>query len=56
MVSEPALTVNTMDPESLPEAGLKVSHGAGATAFQFNVPPPIFEMVKVRVVELLLPC
>lgn len=56
IASEPALTVNTMEPVSLPEAGLRVSHGAGAAAFQFNVPLPIFVTVRVRVVELLFPC
>ena len=56
MASEPALTVNTMEPVSLPEAGLSVSHGTGAAAFQFNVPLPIFVTVRVLVVELTFPC
>jgi hypothetical protein len=51
-----ALVISAIVPVPWPEAGPKVSHAAGAAAFQFKVPSPKFVTVRVCVVGLLSPC
>ena len=50
------MAVNVIVPVSLPEGGPRVSHAAVATAFQFNVPPPMFVTVRVCDAGLPSPC
>jgi hypothetical protein len=56
MPRPPALVISAIVPVPWPEAGPKVSHAAGAAAFQLKVPSPKFVMVRVCVVGLLSPC
>lgn len=50
------MAVNAIVPVSLPEAGLNVNHAAVAAASQFNVPPPMFVIVRTCVVGVPFPC
>lgn len=56
MARPPALVISAIVPAPWPEAGPKVSHAAGAAAFQFKVPSPKFVTIRVCVVGLLSPC